>query len=299
MRNKYLTYLNERFPLQSHIPIIAIFSFSAICYALSADGATQFVSAAHYLAAFLLTATTFFLLRISDEFKDHEDDMLYRKYLPVPRGLITLRELKHIAWGVLLFQAILLFFFPQFLITYLVSIGYMTLMYHEFFVAEWLKKHQIAYVLSHMAIIPLVDLVASAAYWATDGGYPPKALVWFFLVSFFNGMVLEFGRKIKSPEMEEEGVVSYTKLYGLKGGVFLWLAVLTVTLISAFVAAKQINSPSWVYICFLSLYGVALVVALAFLQKPGKKRSKAIEIVSGVWTLGMYLNIGALPFILQ
>lgn len=299
MTHKYLTYLNERFPLQSHIPIIGIFSFSAICYALMADGATRFVPIPYYIAAFLLTATTFFLLRISDEFKDHEDDMLYRKYLPVPRGLVTLQELKRIAWGVLLFQAILLLLFPQFLITYLVSIGYMTLMYHEFFVAEWLKKHQIAYVLSHMAIIPLVDLVASAAYWATDGGYPPKALVWFFLVSFFNGMVLEFGRKIKSPEMEEEGVVSYTKLYGLKGGVFLWLAVLTVTLISAFVAAKQINSPSWVYICFLSLYVVAILVALIFLQKPDKKRSKAIEIVSGVWTLGMYLNIGALPFILQ
>ena len=42
----------------------------------------------------------FFLqLRIADEFKDYEDDARYRPYRPVPRGLVSLRELAWVGVG--------------------------------------------------------------------------------------------------------------------------------------------------------------------------------------------------------
>ena len=45
-------------------------------------------------------ALLFFLqLRIADEFKDFEDDARYRPYRPVPRGLVTLRELAWVGVG--------------------------------------------------------------------------------------------------------------------------------------------------------------------------------------------------------
>ncbi|MCB9262924.1 MAG: UbiA family prenyltransferase [Flavobacteriales bacterium] len=296
---KYLTYLNERFPLQSHVPLIAAFSFSAICFSLSASGETQFIDWKNYAAAFYLVITTFFLLRISDEFKDHEDDMKYRKYLPVPRGLISLAELRNIGIVVFVTQIITLWFFPHFGWIYAVAMLYMALMFKEFFMADWLKKHQLAYVFSHMAIIPLVDLVASAAHWSFAEIMPPKALLWFFFVSFFNGMVLEFGRKIKTPAMEEEGVVSYTKLYGVTGGTWLWLGILTITYILALFASAHINSPVWVYIVLTIFFVAAFISGILFLKNPTKKSSKMIEIFSGIWTMGMYLNIGALPFLLS
>ena len=296
---KYWIYLNERFPLPSHLPIIGIFSFSAICYSLLALDQTSFIDWHLYFVAFYLTFSIFLLLRISDEFKDHEDDMQYRKYLPVPRGLITLDQLRRVAIVIIGSQLIILFLFPQFIVMYVVVMVYMTLMFYEFFIPEWLKSNQIAYVFSHMAIIPIVDLIASAAHWASVGINPPRALIWFFLVSFFNGMVLEFGRKLRIEDTEEEGVVSYTKLYGIRGGGVLWISTLTLTLIFAFYAAYVIGSPQWVYILLIAFYAIAFIPGILFISSPSKRLTKAIEIVSGIWTIGMYLNIGACPFIVK
>ncbi len=296
---KYLTYLNERFPLYTHVPIIGIFSFSAICYSLSASYSTQFIPLLRYLLVFGLTFGLFLLLRISDEFKDHEDDMKYRKYLPVPRGLITLNALRNLGLCILSFQVIILIFNPSFLIIYSITMVYLVLMFKEFFIEKWLKEHQLAYVVSHMMIIPLVDLVASSAHWSFEGINPPTALGWFFAVSFFNGILLEFGRKIKMPENEEEGVVSYSKLWGMNHAVRVWIAVLIVTLGLAFAAAWAINSPFWVYILLIIFALIGLTVALNFMRLPSQKRAKQIEIISGIWTMGMYLNLGALPFIFE
>jgi hypothetical protein len=296
---KYLIYLSERFPLQTHIPIIAIFSFSAICYSLSAVGQDHFIPFVAYGSAFFLTFSLFLLLRISDEFKDHEDDMKYRKYLPVPRGLLTLDHLKWIGIALICMQLIIVAANPSFLPIYVVTMVYLFLMFKEFFIEDWLKKHQIAYVFSHMLIIPLVDLVASSAHWSLAGINPPAALGWFFAVSFFNGILLEIGRKIKLPENEEEGVVSYSKLWGMNNAVYTWLGILVTTLILAFVAASAIHSPVWVYI-LLTIFALAgSFTAFSFLKKPSQKKAKMIENASGLWTMGMYLNLGALPFLLS
>jgi 4-hydroxybenzoate polyprenyltransferase len=296
---KYLIYLNERFPLQTHIPIIGIFTFSAICYSLSAVDATAFISIKQYLLASYLTFSIFLLLRISDEFKDHEDDKKYRKYLPVIRGLISLKELRSVGFGLLVTHVIILSLFPAFIPIYVITMLYMTFMFKEFFVHEWLKKNQVAYVFSHMAIIPLVDLVASSAHWSFEGIDPPRALGWFFAVSFFNGILLEIGRKIKMPENEEEGVVSYSKMYGTSNAVKIWLVVLVATLTLAFFAARAIDSPMWVYI-LLCVFAVACgVFGFIFLKNPSQKAAKMVENAAGIWTMGMYLNLGALPFLIE
>ncbi len=296
---KYIIYLNERFPLQTHIPIISIFSFSAICYSLSATEATQFIPIERFLLVFFITFSLFLLLRISDEFKDHEDDVKYRKYLPVPRGLITLKELKNIGLGILLLQFIILIYNPKFILIYLVTLLYMGFMYKEFFVDKWLKNNQIAYITSHMFIIPLVDLVASSAHWSFEGINPPTALIWFFAVSFFNGILLEIGRKIKIPENEEEGVVSYSKLWGMRNAVIIWGVILAITLALAISAAMAIKSPVWVYIILVILALSCSSTAVFFILNPTQKRAKKIENFSGLWTMGMYLNLGALPFVFE
>ena len=49
------------------------------------------------------------------------------------------------------------------------------------------------------------------------------------------------------------------------------------------------------------LSGVLLVagggIAILFLREPSTRLSKAIEALSGVWTLFMYLNLGVVPLV--
>ena len=90
----------------------------------------------------------------------------------------------------------------------------MALMTREFFVAEWLKARPFTYLWSHMLIVPLIDLYATACDWLPAGVAPPAGLGWFLAASFFNGIVVEIGRKLRAPADEEPGVETYSAAVG-------------------------------------------------------------------------------------
>jgi 4-hydroxybenzoate polyprenyltransferase len=218
--SRFLIYQKERFPFIAHGLMISAFTFSAVSYSRICRGESGFISWSDLIIGIFATITLFFLVRIFDEFKDQADDAKYRKYLPVPRGLISLKELKIIGLIVAVIQvSTIAIFQTEMLYLYLLVLVYLMLMGVEFFVPEWLKKRHLIYITSHMVIIPLIDIYSSGLDWLLGGSEPHWGLAWFFGVSYMNGLVLEFGRKIRTPETEEEGVTSYTGLYGPKGGV--------------------------------------------------------------------------------
>jgi 4-hydroxybenzoate polyprenyltransferase len=167
----------------------------------------------------------------------------------------------------------------------------------EFFVAEWLRHRHVLYLVSHMAIIPLVDFYATACDWWPAGEGPPEGLGWFVAVSYFNGVVIEIGRKVRGPSDEEVGVNTYSALWGPRTAVLVWLAAMTATAGLAVVAAVQIDFIVPVALVLGILLLAAGWTARQFLADPVTRRSKRIETVSGVWTLGLYLILGAVPLL--
>ncbi len=243
-------YQKERFPILGHGLLVASFSFSAIAYSRICRGAEGFVDWKTFFIGIFTTISLFLLVRIFDEFKDADDDAKYRKELAVPRGLISFRELTFIGIIIAIIQIGLnLFFFPKMLIIYFIVIGYLLLMGKEFFVSGWLKKHQFWYVTSHMFIIPLIDIYASGLDWFLAGVPPPRGLLFFFAVSYMNGIVLEIGRKIRTPEKESEGVLTYTSMLGTNRAVILWILILLVTLTLSFAACNFAGYGMMAYRC--------------------------------------------------
>lgn len=293
-------YQKERFPLFVNLIAVSTFTFSAISYSRICRGADGFVDWSTYLIGCFATFTLFFLVRVFDEFKDKEDDAKYRKYLPVPRGLVKLSELRNLAIiiGVLQIGVIAYFQLPM-LYLYAIVIAYLCLMGVEFFVPEFLKKRQILYITSHMVIIPLLDIYSSGLDWLLEGEQPHFGLVFFFIVSFMNGIVVEFGRKVKTPQDEEEGVVSYTKMWGTKKAVVIWIITLLFTLIIATIAAFYAGYGLITFIVLATLAGFCIVPGILFIKEHTPKKAKAIEAVSGLWTVGMYLSLGGIPMIMN
>lgn len=291
-------YQKERFPLLGHGMLVAAFSFSAISYSRICRGAEGFVSLKIFLVGAFTTVSLFFLVRIFDEFKDKEEDALYRKYLPVPRGLVSLKELKILAIITVALQVILnLIFFPKMLLIYFVIIAYLCLMGKEFFMPAWLKKHQFWYVISHMFIIPLVDIYASGLDWLLGGAKAPTGLIFFFAVSYMNGIVLEIGRKIKPPGKEEEGVNSYTKMLGVNNAPLLWIGVLFITFCLAVFAADYAGYGRVGLLVLSIFFIICSIPIILFLNKKNIKTSKSIEISSALWTIAMYLSLGGFPML--
>ena len=295
---RFYIYQKERFPILGHGLLVASFSFSAIAYSRICRGAAGFVDWKTFIIGIFTTISLFFLVRIFDEFKDADDDSLYRRELAVPRGLISFHELKIAGIIIAIIQIGLnLFFFPKMLIIYFIVIGYLLLMGKEFFVSDWLKKHQFWYVTSHMFIIPLIDIYASGLDWFLAGVPPPKGLLFFFAVSYMNGIVLEIGRKIRIPQKESEGVLTYTSMLGTNRAVILWIFILFITLALSFAASDFAGYGLISLIILGFVFLLCTLPAFIFLKNRSEKLSKMIEYASALWTIAMYLTLGGGPMI--
>jgi 4-hydroxybenzoate polyprenyltransferase len=294
---RWIAYQRERFPLLGHAPLVAAFSASAVCFSSLLRGHVAVPSPAVLAVAFLTSLLFFLQLRIADEFKDYEDDARYRPYRPVPRGLVTLRELAWIgiaAAGVQLGLALWL----QPSIAWMLALAwvYLALMTREFFAARWLRSHALVYMASHMMILPLVDLYATACDWWTAGPRrAPAGLFWFLIVSYLNGVVIEIGRKTRVPADEEHGVETYSALWGKRGAVRAWVAAVFLTALAAWRASTRIGTGTVMLALLTVLITLCCVSAIRFLRTTEPGGGKAIEVMSGVWTVMMYLGLGVLP----
>jgi hypothetical protein len=299
--NRWWVYQKERFPLVAYAPLIAAFSFAAVGYSMLARGSASGPGWRQTTVAFATSLLFFFQLRLADEFKDFDDDSRYRPYRPVQRGLVKLRELAFVGAASAVLQLLLaLWLSTRLLPVLIIAWAYVLLMSKEFFVPSWLKRHALAYMLSHMVITPLVFLYASACEWITAGyARPPVGLLWMLAVSYFSGMVIEIGRKVRASEDEETGVETYSFLWGRRNAVLAWLAAIVATAVVAYVAGRDIHTTQLTIFVLLPALLACAMAGVVFLADCRRGRGKWIESVSGVWALLTYLSLGAVPVLLR
>ena len=294
---RLMAYAGERFPLAAYLPMILLATAAAIGYSRVARGAPGFAPLGVFLAASFTLLAAFFALRVADEHKDAEVDRLSRPELPVPRGLVTLRELRTTAsiLGVLAL-AVNAVLAPALLLPLAGIALWLALMTREFFAREWLRAQPAVYLASHMVIMPLLLLYATATDWMAVGAGPPRSLWLFLAASYATGLVLEIGRKIRAPGEERPGVETYTGSWGTTRAVTAWLA--SVSASAALIASTAIAvRATWTPIAAALLAVAVATIALKFMRAdPAHRRGKQIELASAVWTLGAYALL-ALPWI--
>lgn len=291
-------YQAERFPLAGHGLLIAAFSGSAVSYAcaLRADGSWPLP--ASLLIAFVGCFICFFQLRVADEFKDRDEDARWRPYRPVPRGLVTLRELATIAGLGALVQLAAAATLSWRLALLLVLVwSYLALMTKEFFVREWILRRPLTYLWTHMLVIPLADFFATACDWTRWSTQPPSGLFWFLATSFCNGIALELGRKIRAPQSEEPGVRTYSALWGSARAATAWWSALLFTAVCAVTAAGRVGCGLWLALIFGGVLLLAGGLALRFRRHPTPSVAQWIDRCSGLGTLIMYLSLGVGPLL--
>lgn len=298
--SRWWAYQRERFPVLAHGPLIAAFSYCAVSYSTMARGYSAPPTASSAFVAFASAFLFFLQLRISDEFKDYDEDCRYRPYRPVPRGLVSLRELGVVALVAAVIQFALAIWLSPALAILLICVWlFVGVMRYDFFVPNWLKARPAVVLGTHMLIVPLVDFYATACDWLPTGRGIPAGLFWFLLLSYTNGTVLELGRKIRAPEDEEVGVETYSALWGRSRAVGAWLVALGVAAVVSWRAADRIDFGLPVMVLAGLLLAAAAAIGRRFLRRPSGRGARGIEAFSGVWTLLLYLSLGAIPRLLR
>lgn len=287
------TYQAERFPLLKHGILILLFSGGEAVFGALARGAPPDWRAVAVAAGVCLLL--FLQLRIADEHKDHEDDCRWRPERAVPRGLVSLAELRgvgFVAAGLQVGSTALLDWrlVPVLLLVW----GWMALMSVEFFVPAWLKARPILYMVSHMAVMPLIALyaVACGARSAVTGS---PAVAAFLALAFLNGIVLEIARKSWAPGDEREGVETYSRLWapGRSAAVALLAGLGSAGLA---LAVQRLLGLPWVF-SLVVLVGLGLLAGagLAYGRRPTSRASGRLETASGLFILLIYLGVAWLP----
>ncbi|MCX6046824.1 MAG: hypothetical protein NT075_17095 [Chloroflexi bacterium] len=308
MLQRFWVYQRERFPLLTQGSLIGLLGLCGVSFSFLLREAVHYtlphpnVWTPHFVATILVAFAGalgfFFQLRVADEFKDYTDDVTYRPYRAVPRGVISLRELAGLAGCVMLVQLGLTSWLSLRLLWPLLLVwGYLGLMRKEFFIPDWLKRHALIYMFSHMVIMPLIFLYITACDWLVAGAPPPAGLGWFLMVGFFNGILFEIGRKIRMPQDEEPGVETYSKLWGRRTAIYGWLGALLLTGICATLAAQRINFGLPIMSLTIILLTVAVLLGERFLRNTSTSYTTPIASFSGICTLVFYLSLGLPLFV--
>ena len=296
--SRWWIYQAERFPLVKTVPLLAMFSAASLSVsAVLAGRPVPGIEA--YLIGFTLVFLLFFQLRVCDEIKDSSDDRRYRPERPIPRGLVTLREVVILGAVTVPAAIALALVWGSGLIWLLALVWlWLALMTAEFGAPDWLKARPVLYLVSHMAIMPLIDLLLTAVEWASHGA-PHPGLAWFVALSFANGCVLELGRKLWAAESERPGVDSYSRLWGPRRATAVWLGF--VALSFGLLCGVGVAVGQGLVFAALGLLGVGacLLAGLAYARTPDLRAEKRVDLVAGLWVFLCYATAGFVPLVLR
>jgi 4-hydroxybenzoate polyprenyltransferase len=78
-----------------------------------------------------------------------------------------------------------------------------------------------------------------------------------------------------------------------------WLAAMALTALFAWRGATLIHFAMQVGILLLILLTIAVIVSITFALSPLPGSGRRFELVSGVWTLLMYLSLGVIPLLIR
>ena len=328
-------YLNERFPLGKNSFFVLIFTLSGYIYTgllynskiiksilskevnrvpLLWDKEIDKVPMIWYklLPLFIIIFMFFFQLRITDEFKDYEEDLKYRPYRPVQRGIISLKALGKIGLATVIVQIILAHVINPKLIYFMLLVWiYMFLMTKEFFIKNWLTERILIYALSHVVIMIFITLVIvkGTGYILQDHfletlylllkKYEKNifiGLIPLFALNYLNGIVLEIGRKTRRANEEEYGVQTYSKLWGRKKAVFILCILYAIEYILVLLGLS--NMYKEFFMTGTLILTITLVISIYFMIKFLKKdlTGKIPENISGIWILISSMNMGLIQY---
>ena len=328
-------YLNERFPLGKNSFFVLIFTLSGYIYAgllynskiiksilskevnrvpLLWNKEINKVPIIWYklLPLFIIIFMFFFQLRITDEFKDYEEDLKYRPYRPVQRGIISLKALGKIGIATIIIQIILAHVINPKLIYFMLLVWiYMFLMTKEFFIKNWLTERILIYALSHVVIMIFITLVIvkGTGYILQDHfletlylllkKYEKNifiGLIPLFALNYLNGIVLEIGRKTRRANEEEYGVQTYSKLWGRKKAVFILCILYAIEYILVLLGLS--NMYKEFFMTGTLILTITLVISIYFMIKFLKKdlTGKIPENISGIWILISSMNMGLIQY---
>lgn len=159
---RVLAFLVERFPPVPQLVLMSVLfvaatTMSGVLLAPDVGGRLGDIDPIAAVAGFLGSLLFIIRLRLYDDVKDADTDRVDNPTRPIPRGLVTVRELDVTALIVLVVEGALIASVGSLTFwAWAIAAGWSVLMRVEFFVPAWLDRHPATYAISHMVVMGLI-----------------------------------------------------------------------------------------------------------------------------------------------
>lgn len=292
---RFKAYLDERFPLPSHLSMVIIYFLANqfLAQVLGRPGEPLQIGWFTPMGMLYLLCT-FFHLRVFDEHKDYALDVVHYPDRVLSRGWTTLTHLKWLGGAAIVieFLCALSMGWPA-LVGVSVTVAFSWVMLHEFFVARWLRAHFIVYSIAHMLITPLM----TATIFSFTMRRPFWEAPWLFwayaAADFFAFANWEISRKIRMPEDEIAGVDSYSAHLGPFFAAYVSLVLRILNTGLAWLVGRYLGLGLFYYIGLIVLFLLCLGGLVHFRLKPNRRTAKRLEAYGGGYIILFYLVLAA------
>ena len=283
-------FTKERFEPISHLTMILVF---IIAHILVARASVSLVAGPTNFIILLIGVTAFyFKLRLYDEVKDYDLDLIINKTRPLPRGLLKHIDLyrgmticiitEAVCFGIMGFESF---------ISMIVTILYSILMYKEFFIAEKIRPFLTTYALVHTIVTTLLSFAIFSfltSLTILEVIKTPSFLA-FAMANWLLFNIFEFGRKTFATSEERPSVDTYSSLFGRKGAVIL---VASQALITFYLATTLKKIDDTILFWGLgSLIVLLSIVSLHYILKNNSETAKRFRLYSSIYIIVYYLII--------
>lgn len=287
MKN-WLIFIKERFEPISHSIMILVFILVhyLITKKLGISGSSNID-----LAILLIGVSLFyFKLRLYDEVKDYELDVVINKHRPLPRGLLNHQNMYNGMIFCILVE--LICFATQGLNSFIslsIAVLYSMLMYKEFFIKDKIRPLLTTYAIMHTIVTTLLSLAIFSflSKLSFIEVVQNKYFIAFAIVNWLLFNVFEFGRKAFATDEEREDVDTYSSLFGRKGAALLVISqrILSVGII----LTLDIFQTKLIIYSFTALLSILLIVSVKYILIDKAKNAKMFRMMSSVYIIIFYV----------
>jgi 4-hydroxybenzoate polyprenyltransferase len=296
-----LAFLVERFPPVPQLVLMAVLFVAAtlmpaVLLPTSLTGTLGDIHPLKAIAGFIGSLLFIVRLRVYDDVKDADTDRVENPTRPIPRGLVSIRELDAAGVVILVIEGALIASVGSLTFAcWAIAAAWSILMRVEFFAPDWLDRHVASFAISHMVVLGLIygallamGIDARGGSSSVDALLLDPVVVGILLAATSIGIGFEWGRKFER----------YFATHRERAWT-LWMLWPTVGAI-AFTALVRDAYPLWsvmalVVVCVLTIVGHALVMGQR--DKDGAVPSgnlrEAVEAVPGASGLLVYLVLAA------
>lgn len=254
LSSRWIQFTSERFPLGSHMAMICLFCLS---HQALLKEAIDYQS----IIIILIVTSFFFRLRLFDELKDYQTDIIQNPDRPLPRGLLSEKDLKKALPILVIFELILMAIISIYgIIFMLITTLYSFLMYNEFFLSRHLNNKLTTYAITHTFVTVLLSLTLFSALHSSF--HLQLDFVLFSLSTWPLFNIFEFTRKTFASS-EEKSVQTYSNVWGKKGAIALsisqaFIHLYLISFISSIGLFKIIILSTPLF--FMSLFAIAYLI---------------------------------------